>query len=166
MSAGASAGYGFVKYLTEQAAMQAISALNGFQLHGKTLKVSLALKKTARAKLPGMNLSKSQAGGRFLYFSVLKNTDNCFPEQLSAFRLERVINDGSQDGSKEICFEKYDVNCFSGIFCALGRFPIDETSSLVRFCQLPLQMELLLDSENLVSQQQITESSFSKVDLT
>jgi len=39
---GASAGYGFVKYTTDEAALKSLSALNGFQLNGKTLKVSIA----------------------------------------------------------------------------------------------------------------------------
>jgi RNA recognition motif-containing protein len=39
---GTSAGYGFVKYVDDESAMKAITQLNGFQLHGKTLKVSLA----------------------------------------------------------------------------------------------------------------------------
>jgi RNA recognition motif-containing protein len=39
---GASAGYGFVKYTADEGAHKALSALNGFQLNGKTLKVSIA----------------------------------------------------------------------------------------------------------------------------
>ena len=40
--AGASAGYGFVKFTSDEGALKAQVALNGFQLNGKTLKVSVA----------------------------------------------------------------------------------------------------------------------------
>jgi RNA recognition motif-containing protein len=39
---GTSAGYGFVKFSDDEGAAKSIAALNGFQLNGKTLKVSIA----------------------------------------------------------------------------------------------------------------------------
>ena len=39
---GASSGYGFIKFVDDESAAKAIASLNGFQLHGKMLKVSIA----------------------------------------------------------------------------------------------------------------------------
>ncbi len=49
LPAGASAGYGFVKFANDDGAHKALSALNGFQMNGKTLKVSIARPLGAKA---------------------------------------------------------------------------------------------------------------------
>lgn len=60
---GRSKGYGFVELATAEAADQAIKALNGTMLGGRTLNVSAAHPKPSNGASGGYNANKHKGGG-------------------------------------------------------------------------------------------------------